>query len=517
MTKLLKLFSLGLACAGPIAFGAEASAPAPAPAVPVIALHDLLVSALNANLELQAKRIDPQIQEFRISGAKGAFDPAFAMGAFSSDLNQPQNQRDYLATGQVTSNNPYHLYQEDTIRYEAGFTGKLQTGTEYTISSSVVRSDNTFNRSVNAPLPKFHPEYTTQATLSITQPLLRDFGFAANLAEVRLNKSALTVSKYDLSSTVIKVMATVMNAYYEMSFGQANVAVKEEAVTLAQNLVHETDRRVQEGKMGRLDSIQAKVRLSEAQEELLLAKNFLAQRRNTLRELTREKFDLDEQDWLVDGSYLNHSAPALDRNKLLAQMFERNPSYLSGVEQARSEDIRVAYAKNQRWPRIDLKASLSENGLNNYWGPAYTDLRNRNGPDWSAGLVVNIPLTGRAERAKVSEAKSRKAQALINMKRNETLLLSAFDTAMHDIASAQERIALVQESVRLAASALDAEEKRLATGMTTSYNVGVVQKDLSTARSREQATYVDLNKAVIQLYAIVGILPEEMKTEIKFN
>jgi hypothetical protein len=53
--------------------------------------------------------------------------------------------------------------------------------------------------------------------------------------------------------------------------------------------------------------------------------------------------------------------------------------------------------------------------------------------------------------------------------------------------------------------------------MTTSYNVGVVQKDLSTARSREQATFVDLNKAVIQLYALVGILPDEMKTEIKFN
>lgn len=501
---------LGAGCAGSIAFGAEATG-AVSPGS-VMSVHDLLVSALNANLELQAKRIDPQIQEFRISGAKGAFDPAFAMGAFGSSLNQPQNQKDFLATGSVS-----RLYQSETIRYEAGFTGKLQSGTEYTLSSSVERNEDTFNRQPKVNGYPLYPEYTTRATLSITQPLLRDFGFAANLAEVRLNKSALTVTKYDLSSTVIKVMATVMNAYYEMAFGQANIAVKEEAVALAQNLVHETDRRVQEGKMGRLDVIQAKVRLSEAQEELLLAKNFLSQRRNSLRELTREKFDLDEPDWLVDGSYLNHTAPALDRNKLLALMFERNPSYLSGVEQARSEDIRIAYAKNQRWPRVDLKASLSENGLSDYWGRSYTDMRNRNGPDWSAGLVVNIPLTGRAERAKLSEAKSRKAQALINMKRNETLLLSAFDTAMHDIASAQERVALVQESVRLAASALDAEEKRLATGLTTSYNVGVVQKDLSTARSREQATYVDLNKAVTQLYAIVGILPEELQTSIKFN
>jgi outer membrane protein TolC len=505
MNRLLKFLILGLGGAGAIALGAET--PAASTGGPV-ALQDLLVAALNANLELQAKRIDPQIQQFRVTGALGAFDPAFAIGAVSSSIIQPQNQKDFLATGSVA-----RIYEDETLRFEAGFTGKIQTGLTYTLSSSSERSDNTFNRQVTS---LYHPEYTTKTTLGITQPLLRDFGSAATLAEVRLNKSALLVSNYELSATVIKIMANVLNAYYEMVFGQENILVKQQSVALAENLVHETGRRVEEGKMGRLDVIQAGVRLSEAKEELLLAENFLVQRRNTLRELTREKFDLDEPNWLVDGSYLSHTAPKIDRNRLLALLFERNPSFLAGIEQARSEDIRIAYAKNQSWLRVDLKASLGENGLSNYWGSAYRDGHSRDA-DWSAGLIVNIPITGRTERARLGEAKSRKVQALLNVKRNELLLLSAFDTAMHDIASVQERVALVQESAKLAASALEAEEKRLATGLTTSYNVGVVQKDLSTARSREQATFVDLNKAVIQLYALVGILPDEMKTEIKFN
>lgn len=494
---------LGLGCAAAIALRAETPAGAPVP------LHELLVAALNSNIELQAKRIDPQIQQFRVSGAQGAFDPTFAAGAFTSSSTMPQNQQQFLSTGSVS-----RLFEDETLRYEAGFMGKLQTGLTYTLSSSVERSDNTFNRQTTS---LFHPEFTSKSTLAITQPLLRDFGFTANLAEVRLNKSALTVSKFELSSTVIKVMITTLNAYYEMAFGQENVLVKQQAVALAENLVHETDRRVEEGKMSKLDVIQARVRLSEAQEELLLAKNFLAQRRNTLREVTRDKFDLSEGDWLVDGSFLLHTAPALDRSRLLAQLFERNPAYLAGLEQAKAEDIRVAYAQNQRWPRLDLKASLGANGLNKDWGGAYSDINNHREPDWTAGLIVNIPLTGRVEKAKLSEAKSRKAQALLSMKRNELLLLSAFDTVMRDIASAEQRVALVQESVRLAASALDAEQKRLATGITTSYNVGVVQKDLSTARSREQATFVDLSKAIAQLYALVGILPEEMKTEVRFD
>lgn len=504
MRNLLKSAALALGCAATLVLGAEA----PATSNPVT-VHDLIVAALNNNLELKARRLDPEIQLWRVSGAKGAFDPTFAAGAFSSVSNVPQNQREFLSTGSIS-----RLFQDETIRYEAGFTGKIQTGLTYTLSSSVERSDNTFNRQATS---LFRPEYTAKATFAITQPLLRDFGFGANLAEVKLAKSALSLSRYELTANVVKVMATVVNAYYEMSFAQENLKVKEQAVALAENLVQQTERRVQEGKMGRLDVIQARVRLSEANEELLLARNFLAQRRNTLRELTRDRFDLEESEWLVDGSFLSREAPRLDRNRLLALMFERNPAYLSGVEQARSEDIRIAYAKNQAWPRVDLKATLSENGLSNYWNRAYSDIRARREPDWSAGVVVTVPLTGRVEKAKVGEAKNRKAQALFAMKRNEVLLLSAFDTALRDIASAEQRVALVRESVRLAASALDAEEKRLATGVTTSYNVAVVQKDLSTARSRELATYVDLNKAVVQLYVIVGNLPEEMKTEVKFN
>lgn len=508
MNKTLKLLACALCAGGSMALGASATG-----AGPTVTVHDLLVAALNTNIELTAKRIDPQIADFRVSGAKGAFDPAFAIGGFKSSSTLPQNQREFLATGSILTNGQ-RIYQEELTRYEAGFIGKLQTGANYTLSTSIERSNNTFNRQATA---LYHPEFTSKTTLAITQPLLRDFGFAANLAEVRLSRSAAAISRHEVNATVIKVMATVLNAYYEMVFGQENLVVKQQAVALAENLVHESERRADEGKMSKLDIIQARGRLSETKEELILARNFLAQRRNTLRELTRDKFDLDEGEWSVDGSFLIHAAPALDRNRLLAKLFEINPAYLASLEQARSEDLRIAYAKNQAWPRVDLKASIGENGLKGDWSGAYSNYSDHKEPDWSAGLIVNIPLTRRAERAKLGEAKSRKLQALLNIKRNEILLLSAFDTALRDVRAAEERIAIVQESARLAASALDAEEKRLATGVTTSYNVGVVQKDLSTIRSREQATYVDLSKAVTQLYVLIGNLPEQMHTEVKTN
>jgi len=198
-------------------------------------------------------------------------------------------------------------------------------------------------------------------------------------------------------------------------------------------------------------------------------------------------------------------------------MIDNNPGYLASLAVIREEDVRVAYAKNQRLPQVDLKGSLDWNGLQQGWGESYTDYRNRPGPDWTGGVVVTIPLTGRTDRARLGEAKMRKGQALINLKHTENDLITAFETALRNIHSATARIQLVQDSVSLTQDTLTAEGKRLISGLTTSYNVSVAQRDSSQALSRQLATYVDLNKALIELYALVGTLPDYLRVDVQIG
>lgn len=288
-----------------------------------------------------------------------------------------------------------------------------------------------------------------------------------------------------------------------------------DAVAVAANLVRENQRRLDEGKMAPIDVTQAQSRLSEAKEELVIARNFLAQRRNALRELTRDSFNSDEAaELVVDSEFVSTSTPTIDRDQSATELFKHNPSYLAALELAKSEDIRLAYAKNQRLPRIDLKASFGYNGLSRNIDMAYRNYWERTQPTWSAGLVVNVPIYDVTGRNRVTESKRRKEQTLLEIKRTEVTLLSAFDTAMRDIANATERIGLVKDSVRLAQSALDVELRRLSSGLTTSYNVAQAQRDLSQARSRELATFVDLNKAVSQLYFVTGTLDQYLHVAV---
>lgn len=493
-----------------------ASAPARAEATaPVLTLHDLIVGAVNSNLELSARRLDPEIQNNRLDGAWAAFEPTWIAGYSYSSSERAQN---YVTTGNPGGRfDP--IFEEDISRWQTGIAGRLPFGTQYELLTGVDRTNNTSLSTPGNGFTTISARYTTEfvstTTLTITQPLLREFGFAANLAEVRLQRSTLRTARHDLTATAQRVIRDVASAYYEMVFAQENIRVKEEAVAVAEGLVRDNQRRLDEGRMAPIDVTQAQSRLSEAREELLLAHNFLAQRRNTLRELTRDEFSFEDAPFTVDPAFIVRDAPEIDRDRALTSLFEHNPTYLAGLELTKSEDIRIAYAQNQRWPRVDLKASFGYNGLSDGPLEAYENYASRSQPSYSVGVVVNVPLGNRAAKSRLREAENRKRQALLNLKRTEVVLLSAFDTAQRDIANAVERIRLVQDSVKLAAAALDAQQRILGTGRTTSYEVAQAQRDLSQVRSRELATLVDLNKSIAQLQFVLGTIAEHLRVDLQ--
>jgi outer membrane protein TolC len=198
-------------------------------------------------------------------------------------------------------------------------------------------------------------------------------------------------------------------------------------------------------------------------------------------------------------------------------LFEKNPSYLGSIELLEAEDIRIAYAKNQRWPQVDLNASFGYNGIGKNITRSYRNYWERTQPTWSAGLVITYPVWDRTGKSRLLQAEKRKAQALLELKRTEVVLMSAFDSSLRELDNAAERMELVQDSVRLAESALDAELKRLASGLTTSFNVAQAQRDVSTARSRALATRVDLNKAYTQVGFVLGTLPRQLRIDMQLD
>lgn len=464
--------------------------------------QQLIAIALRQNLDLEYQRIEEGIKDDQISGAWGEFEPSFMINAGINRSNRAQNQREFLSTGQVG-----RVFEEEVRRLTMGIGGRLPFGTTYEATTGVQRFDNTSNRT---QLSIYNPEYQSTTVISITQPLLRNFGRNTNMAALRVLQSEMRSAKAQTRSAIEQVVAEVLAVIYELRFAEENIQVKEQSIELAQSLLNENRRRVEEGRMSPIDVTQAEVRLAEAREELITARNFHAARQNRLQELLGRDFNFEAPFIQVDGVDALSLEQELNHGELARVMMTRSPIYESMLEMVEAEGVRVAYMENQAYPEVDLQMSIGWNGLSDYFTGSYRDYENRSEADWGVGISINIPLGNRTARARVSEAKRRQTQALLDVKRAEVQLLSALDTAIRDVRSGLERRELIQESVRLAEAALVSEERRLATGMTTSYNVLNQQRELTLARTRALAADVDVQQAWAQLLLIQGTLAPRM-------
>lgn len=464
-----------------------------------------VLQGLKHNFSVRIGRLEVDNSEDRVVVSLGDFAPRATTSLRYRDSERAQNQREFFATNDI------RIFEEEVASLEVRLEDRFAYGTRMALSSSTSRLDNSTNQQ---PTSLYHPEFQTTTQLQVVQPLLKNRGREVNMAGTDLARSEVLGAEFELRSELEKVIAEILIAYAETEFGFENLKVKEDAVRLADDLVAENRRRVEEGLMSPIDVTQAEARRAEAQEEVVGARTFLAERRNRLLELTGSDYTFG-QEVPIGGSASGVLAePTEERLSLAKEMLESNPIYQAALTRAEAEGIRVAYAKNQLLPQLDLEATFGYNGLNDSFTSSYEDFSNRNQPDWSIGLVFSMPLDRSADRAQVSLAKRGQRQAVMTAKQTEVQLLVLLDNSVREVDSARERIGLARESVRLAEEALRSEEKRLASGLTTSYNVLNQQRDLSFARTRALAAEIELFRAVTQLYVVTGSLSEQLNFDV---
>lgn len=475
--------------------------------------QDLIARALVNNLGIEVSRLGTGIREDSVDGELGKFSPTLGVEVGIDRLYRQQNAADIVGSGGLSSSK----YYDEDVRYaRSTLGGRLPFGSTYELSTSTRRTSSTYTQDrLGVP---YDPEYGSNVKLTVTQPLLRNFGLDVNLAPLNIAKSDLVQARWETRSAIETVMARVLLASYETYFAIENVSVKEESIVLAQSLLQENQRRVEVGRMSAINVTQAQARVAEARAELIEAETFYQRRQNQLQELTEVNYSLDAPNYKLTG--VTESLPevpaTVESGALAQEMLAKNPDYKAAMQAIESEGIRVLYTKNQMYPEINLKMSVGTSGLENDYGSSYSDFDNRDDPDWGVGLVFNMPLDNRTAKSRYRASMKRERQILLEAKQTEMQLLGALDNAIYQLEAGLERRVLIQDSVRLAREALVAEERRLEKGVTTNYEVLNQQRELSFSQTEGLAAEVEVQKAWIQLLILQGTLSQEMGFKVSF-
>lgn len=508
-----------------------------------LSIGEMVRMALSNNPEIQIQRLEPELGETDIRRSWGRFDPTFSFQTLYSESSTPQNAQQYIATGGETTQSQLALEEQliallaeiqgtapplktsdfkdpRTFRSEEfgmnwQMGGLTPMGTQYALSLNQLQSRNDLNRQL--PPSLFYPEITTFAGITLTQPLLKDFGPAANLAGVRISRIQKRIGWYEWKKQLIRSLSEALYRYFDLAFAHENLKVRSEAVQAAQLLEQQNIRRVEEGRMRPSDVWEAQTSLSFNLDLALRAMNTFIESQNALKTviLTDSMALSGEIGRISPTTALDVPAISIDRSRFLGEALANRPEYLQIISRDEQEALRVRFARNQALPTVNLQGSVGYTGLEGDYGNSLSQAFAAQGTAYSVGVVVSIPLGNVEGRANLDAAKLRKRQTDLAIQKAVTEVSIEVDTAISLLETSRLQVRTARDTSIAARKTARAEENLLEEGKSTTFEVVRLQNNASDARSREFAAIASYRKNAVRLAVARGQLLEELGVNVE--
>jgi outer membrane protein len=461
-----------------------------------LTLDEAVRLALEHNPTIKVDHYSRGIARANLLAAYGHFDPVLTFQRSRSDSENPP------------SNTPTDLIptitRVKTDDYSLSLDGVMPWGLNYSLGTQAQNQRGTFNG--------FTDNFTTFGGVSVTQPLLRDFGFGANLNGVRLAKADRGISDWDYRQTVIDTVTRVIFAYNDLAFAEENLVIARRARELAQTLLTENEKRSRAGAMSQSDVIEARARAAQREEAILIAEEDVKEATNQLRELLGEEiFNQGPLEIAKLPAAPNISVTAAEDFKIA---LTSRPDYQAtrlGVQKSR---INASYAINQMLPRVDFVGSYGYAGADQSFAVSRAQVRNEDNAAWSAGMVVKVPLTFAEGRGRARAARLQRDQAEASLASLEQDIAVQVANAAGQIETTQKRVVAAQEAYDLGTQSLDAEEKKLKAGTSSTFVVLQFQETLTELESRLSLAHTDHRKALANYDRTLGRTLEKLNITI---
>jgi len=189
--------------------------------------------------------------------------------------------------------------------------------------------------------------------------------------------------------------------------------------------------------------------------------------------------------------------------------------------QLQNQELTIRGSRNSLLPTLDAVANLSNNALAGQpntlgfnhsndpffiggYGQVLNQLFSRNFPNYSIGVNLNIPIRNRSAQAQVINDELTLRQQQLGLQRLENQVRVDVQNALIGLTQARAQYQSATKASQLQAATLDAEQKKLALGASTIYNVIQDQQALTAAQSNQVAAMAAYTRAKVELDRATG-------------
>ncbi len=458
-----------------ISAAAQAQQPAVRDTTPpriVLALPELVTTAMRRNVDLRVAEIGPRTATAELRAARAAFDPSLLVG---SQLGREAN--DVLGVSPRTT--------QATTAHSATLGTVLPAGSRFALTlqnSRVSLSPFAFNSTV--PFPVSH---ATGLSLAFTQPLLRGFGRAGTYGVVDGATFSVEAAQSRFERAADVTIATVERAYWILRQSEAV------EIVLAQSV--EASKAIWERNV----ALQARDVATVL--DVLTSERGYATRQTQLWDATRQRIDAAEQLlFLVHGEEAHGAVllqaphvrttsdamavptvPSFDEAEALAM--SRRGDVRAAEREVDADRRRVEQSRNQVRPRLDLTAAYGYGGL----APtlrflSYPDSADVRTSNWSLGLTASFFQKNDAARAQHERAESALELSRLTRVATDNAVRGETRVAVRAVETARERFLRAGDVGRLAEREYTAAREGARLGLITTFQLLQYEEQLAQAR-----------------------------------
>lgn len=459
-----------------------------------LSLGEAITRALDRNFSIRIERIEPQIAREGVRSEKGLFDPVF--------------NADYRYTREELSG---FEVDDENAAYSFGIGSTLPWGTEW--EATLEANDRT------TPFDPFTGGYSdaisTFAGVVVTQPLLRNFGLDGSWSGVRIAREAVTTSWEGFRAQVMDVVEATVTAYQDLYFAMENLRIARRNRDLALQLLEDNRKRVETGAMAPLDLVQAESEAALREVSVISARSLLVQARNALKSLVWDDPDsvLGLELEIRPPKEPARFVPDLSRDYRIA--LEERPEYLASLSGLAIRRYELRQARRNALPRLDLVGSVGRRGLDSSANESLDQAFGDGDASYSVGAVLSIPFPNRTRSAEKAGAFLRKNQAELGIRQLEQTIQLQLDDAATRLTADWERIQAARTARELAGKSLEAEEKKLRAGTSSTFVVLRLQGDLAVAEIREINALADYAVSLARYHRVRGRILQEYGIELQ--
>lgn len=492
-----------------------------------VPLQSVLMLALKNNLDIIFASLQPEIAATDVTREKSAYDTLFTSQFSKNRYNQ---QKD-ASFGQKDT------VSEEMVNLDVSVRKKFTPGTQAELSL------NHYERQTDSEFYGLVPMYSGDINLSLTQPLLKDFGIEIGKSMIKIAKLNLEVSENEFRKNVMDILFQIESYYWNLFFQIEDLKSKEGSLKRAESFLREFKIRIDAGTLAPIEIYQAKAEVALRKQEVIVAKARVKQAEDNLKSALN--LYEDQTYWNINIIPIDQPETEKTQPDLLESIqiaLEKRPDFKQAQLNIKASDIQVKYSKNQTLPRIDLIGSIGSNGIagrpveNNtaflgpilgrlfkttnpspyrgHWDDVYDHMADKDIYNYYIGIKFEFPLENRMAKSQYSRSKIQASQSVTSLKNAENLIINEVRDAIRILETSREVIGSAEASLKYSQERLKAEEKKYKVGMSTAYLVLEFQDELSQAESTLAYAQTEHSKSIANLSRVMGVLLEDKGLEM---